>query len=122
MYKYQEEIIEQLEDAIEKLETMTEEHYRLQIGFRHTNNFDEENIPIYVEINGSSIFTQQTNQDQCYDFYSRCDIYNYNRIELFQDIFLNIHNLIDKIIKDNKKREKFYNKLNIELQALNKSL
>lgn len=122
MYKYQEEIIEQLEDAIEKLETMTEEHYRLHIGFRHTNNFDEENIPIYVEINGSSIFTQQTNQDQYYDFYSRCDIYNYNRIELFQDIFLNINNLIDKIIKDNKKREKFYNKLNIELQALNKSL
>ena len=122
MYKYQEEIIEQLEDAIEKLETMTEEHYRLHNRIRHTNNFDEENIPIYVEINGSSIFTQQTNQDQCYDFYSRCDIYNYNRIELFQDIFLNINNLIDKIIKDNKEREKFYNKLNIELQALNKSL
>lgn len=122
MYKYQEKVIEELEDAVDKLENMTEELYRIHIGYRHTNDFDEENIPIFIEINGNFTFSQQTNMDSCLEIYSRCDIYNYNRIELFPDIFLDVNNLIDKIIKDNKKREEFYNKLNIKLQALNESL
>ena len=122
MYKYQEEVIENIEDAVSKMEEMTEEHYRLHIGYRHTNNFDEENIPIFVEINGDFRFTQQTNMDTCYDNYSKCEIYNFNRVELFNDIFLDLNKLLDKIIKDNKTREQFYEKLNTELKAFNKSL
>ena len=123
MYKYQEEIIENIETAISKMEEMTEEHYRLHIGFRHTNEFDEEDIPIFVEINGKHYFTQQSNIDACYaNCYSKCDIYNHNRIELNQEIFLDLNKLLDKIIDDNKKREKFYNKLNQELKSFNKIL
>lgn len=122
MYKYQEEVIENIDDAVDKMETMTEEHYRIQIGFRHTNIIDEKHIPIFVEVNGDSRFTQQTLFDTCYDDFSRCDLYNYNRIELFKDVFLDLNKLLDKIIKDNKAREKFYEQLNIELKAFNKSL
>ena len=59
MYKYQEETIDNIDDAIEKIEKMTEEHYRIHIGFRHTHDFEDENIPIFVEINGQHRFTQQ---------------------------------------------------------------
>ena len=122
VYKYQEKVIEEISDAIDTIEEMTEEHYRIQIGYRHTNKFNQENIPIFLEINGDSQFTQQTNMDSQYDYYSRCPLLNYNRIELFNDIFLDLNKLIDKIIADNKKRETFYNVLNNQLQALNESL
>lgn len=122
MYKYQEEVITEIDDAIDKIENMTEEHYRIHIGFRHTHEFENENIPIYVEVNGTSRFTQRTPMDDTYDSYSRCEIYNYNRVELFKDIFLDINKLIDKVIKDNKQREAFYENLNIELKGLNKAL
>ena len=122
MYKYQEQVIEQIDDAIDKIENMTEEHYRIHIGFRHTHEFENENIPIYVEVNGTNRFTQQTLLDNAYDSYSKCEIYNHNRVELFKDIFLDVNKLIDKVIKDNKQRETFYNNLNIELKRLNKAL
>lgn len=32
MYAYQEEIIENIDDAIYKIEEMTEEHYRIHMG------------------------------------------------------------------------------------------
>lgn len=122
VYKYQEETIENIERALAKIEEMTEEHYRMHIGFRHTNNLDEENIPIYVEVNGDFYFTQQTLMDNLYDTFSHCDILNFNRIELNQSVFLDLNTLIDKVIKDNHKREIFYEKLNKELKALNLSL
>lgn len=122
MYKYQEETIEELNDAIDKVEELTEEEYRIHIGWRHTHNFDEENIPIYVTINGRFRFEQQTNMDQSYDFYSQCPLDNYERITLNDDIFLDIVDIIDKIYTDNQKREKFYEKLNAQLKALNKIL
>lgn len=122
MYKYQEEVIDNIDDAIDKMEQMTEEHYRVHIGYRETNDFDQENIPIFVEINGDFRFTQQTNMDESYDHYSKCELYNHNRIKLFEDVFLELNKLLDKIIKDNKQRKQFYEQLNVELKAFNKSL
>ena len=122
VYKYQEEVIENIEEAVNKIEEITEEHYRMHIGFRHTNALDEENIPIYVEINGDSYFTQQTLMDIRFDTFSHCDIRNFKRIELNQSVFLDLNTLIDKVIKENHKREIFYEKLNKELKALNLSL
>lgn len=123
VYKYQEKTIEQMEEAIEQIEKITKEHYRLHIGYRHTNNFDEENIPIFLEINGRSNFTQQTNMDSMYDnCYSACNLYYFNRVELFKDVFLDINKLIERVIKDNKKREEFHEELNKELKALNVTL
>lgn len=122
MYKYQEEVIEELDAACDSIEEMTNEVYRIHIGWRHTNRFDEENIPIYLELNTSNRFVQQTNIDAAYDTYRICEIYNYNRISLNEDIFIELNKLIDKVIEDNKKREKFYEKLNLELKALNKTL
>lgn len=122
MYKYQEETIDNIDDAIEKIEKMTEEHYRIHIGFRHTHDFEDENIPIFVEINGQHRFTQQTRNDECFDHYSNCPIYSLNRIQINKEIFLDLNKLLDKIIKDNKQREKFYSKLNEELKSFNKAL
>ena len=122
MYKYQEEVVENIDDAVYKIEQMTEEHYRVHIGFRETNDWDEPNIPIFVEVNGNFRFTQRTNMDECYDHYSKCELYNHNRIKLLEDVFLELNKLLDKVIQDNKKREQFYEQLNIELKAFNKSL
>lgn len=122
MYAYQEEIINNIDDAIYKIEDMTEEHYRIHMGYRHTNEFENENIPIFVEVNGQFRFTQQTTMDETYDCYSNCELWNFNRIEINDDIFLDINKLIDKILKDNKKRENFYETLNKKLEILNESL
>ena len=122
MYAYQEEVIENIDDAIYKIEEMTEEHYRIHIGYRHTNEFENENIPIFVEVNGQFRFTQQTTIDEAYDCYSNCELWNFNRIEINDDIFLDINKLIDKVLKDNKKRENFYETLNKKLEILNESL
>lgn len=122
MYAYQEEIINNIDDAIYKIEDMTEEHYRIHIGYRHTNEFENENIPIFVEVNGQFRFTQQTTMDETYDCYSNCELWNFNRIEINDDIFLDINKLIDKVLKDNKKRKNFYETLNKKLEVLNESL
>lgn len=122
MYKYQEKVIDGIDDAVYKIEQMTEEHIILQIGWRHTTDFEKENIPLFVEINGNSRFTQETYADECYDMKSRCEIGNYNRIEIFEDIFLDLNKIIDKVLKENKKREEFYEKLSANLEALNKTL
>lgn len=122
VYKYQEETIDEIDKACYSIEQMTEEKYRVHIGWRHTNEIDEENIPIYLEINTPNRFVQQTNLDNSYGWYSRCELGNYNRVELNGDIFIELNKLIDKVISDNKKRERFYEKLNGELKALNKSL
>lgn len=122
MYKYQEKVIDSIDDAVYKIEQMTEEHITLHIGWRHTTDFEKENIPIFVEINGNSRFTQETYVDECYDMRSRCEIGNYNRIELFEDIFLDLNKIIDKVLKENAKRKEFYEKLGANLEALNKTL
>jgi hypothetical protein len=122
MYKYQEKTVSELRTAINKLEEMTEEHYRMHIGFRHTNEVENENIPIFLEVNGDSYFTQQNNLDECYGFYSKCILENYDRIEISNQVFLDLNKLIDKIIEDNNTRKNFHEKLNRELEALNKSL
>lgn len=122
MYAYQEEVINNIDDAIYKIEEMTEEHYRIHMGYRHTNEFENENIPIFVEVNGQFRFTQQTTMDETYDCYSKCELWNFNRIEINDDIFLDINKLIDKVLKDNKKRENFYETLNKKLEVLNESL
>lgn len=122
MYVYQEEVINNIDDAIYKIEEMTEEHYRIHMGYRHTNEFENENIPLFVEVNGQFRFTQQTTMDETYNCYSKCELYNYNRIEINKDIFLDINKLIDKILKENAKREEFYEKLSANLEALNKTL
>lgn len=122
MYKYQEEVVSEIDKASSTIEEMTEEHYRIHIGWRHTNVFDQENIPLFLEINGDSRFTQQTRMDESFDSYSYCELENYNRVELHDDVFLELNKLIDRVISDNKKREAFYDKLNRQLQALNMSL
>lgn len=122
MYAYQEKVINNIDDAIYKIEEMTEKHYRLHMGWRHTNTFGDRNIPLFVEVNGNFRFTQQTSMDETYDCYSNYELWNFNRIEINDDIFLDINKLIDKVLKDNKKRENFYETLNKKLEVLNESL
>ena len=119
MYAYQEKVIDGIDDAVYKIEQITEEHYRLHMGCRHTNEYGNASIPIFVEVNGNFRFTQQTAMDEEHDYNSKCELYNYNRIEINEDIFLDINKLINKILKENAKREEFYNSLNEKLNRLN---
>lgn len=121
MYAYQEKVIDGIDDAVCKIEQMTEEHFRIHMGWRHSNQIGNRNIPLFVEVNGDFRFTQQTSMDESHDCYSKCELYNYNRIEINEDIFLDINKLIDKVLKENAKREEFYNSLNEKLNRLNES-
>ena len=124
-YKYQLETIEELKKAINKIEDLTEEHHRIEIATVIDNNsFEQNNETIFAEINGLSYFTKQSDLDymMCKDIYRKCEPQYYSRIHFKKNIFLELNNLIDKIIKDNKKRENFHKILNYELKALNETL
>ena len=45
MYKYQEEVIDNIDSAIDTMEQMTEANYRVHIGYRN-DNLNEQNIQI----------------------------------------------------------------------------
>ena len=126
MYQYQEQTIEEIEKAVTKVEQKTEEHYRLHIATIYDiDSLEPDNEYIYVEINGESRFTIQSDIDYNMSdgtYYRGCQPKNYNRVHFEKDIFLEINNLFDKVINDEKECKKFHERLNLELKALNKIL
>lgn len=121
MYKYQEETIKQLKNAIDNIEEKTEEYYRVKIGTVIDNDtFEAHHLTIFAEINGQSYFTEV---DANYnDIHRSCHLESYNRIHFDKDIFLKLNQLIDQIFKENKERKEFHERLNLELKGLNKIL
>ena len=124
VYKYQKETINELKKVVGNLNEKTNEHYRVQIGTTlEDNGFEIEIVPIFLEINGKSNFTKQNEEERFYgNIYRECNLENLKKIYFIKNVFLKLNTLLDKIIKDNKKREEFHEKLNIELKALNNTL
>lgn len=124
MYKYQEELINNLQDSIMKIQEMTEEHYKLIIGeCRFTDKREIlGTFNVYMVINGEDFFCIDDGGIG-YDYYgteiAHCGQYLF---KFDENIFIKLNNLIDKILDENKKREETYENLNRKLEELNKSL
>ena len=124
MYKYQKETLEHLEESKEKLEKLTNSKMSLKIGIIRGE---------YVNTSGTGYYEETRNLYFCINdshgvFKTIGDIgcsYGINDddfLRLDTNIFIKLNEFIDKICKNKKKRKEFHEKLNKELEALNKSL
>lgn len=117
MYKYQEELTEQIVESLSQIEDMTEEHYVIHIGNLKDSEWERMGYPtdIYAETNAEDYFAID-------DVYFSKSQLTYKTVKFDEDIFLKFNKLIDKVIKDNKERKEFTEKLTEEMRALNKAL
>ena len=122
MYKYQEETLAYLEKSKEKLEKLTNSKMSLKIGtirgeYLNASGYYEETRDLYFCINDSNGVFQTVGDAGCSYGVNDDDF-----LRLDKDIFLKLNKFIDKIYRNKKEREEFHEKLNRELEALNKSL
>lgn len=124
MYKYQEETLAYLEESKEKLEKLTNSKMSLKIGtirgeYLNTSGtrYYEETRDLYFCINDSHGVFQTIGDIGC-----SYEINDDDFIKLDSNIFIKLNEFIDKIYKNKKEREEFHERLNRELEALNKSL
>lgn len=124
MYKYQEETLAYLEETKERLEKLTESKMSLKIGIirgeylnKTGTKYIEETRDLYFCINDNNgVFQTVGIIGRSYE------INDDDFIKLDNNLFIKLNKFIDKIYKNKKEREEFYERLNRELGALNKSL
>lgn len=124
MYKYQEETLAYLEETKERLEKLTESKISLKIGTirgeylnKTGTKYIEETRDLYFCINDiNGTFQTVGIIGRSYE------INDDDFIKLDSNLFIKLNKFIDKIYKNKKEREEFYERLNRELEALNKSL
>lgn len=124
MHKYQEETLAQLEESKERLEKLTNDKMSIKIGiirgeYLNTSGtgYYEETRDLYFCINDSHGVFKTVGDIGC-----SYGIDDDDFIKLDSNIFIKLNKFIDKIYKNKKEREEFHEKLNRELEALNKSL
>lgn len=124
MYKYQEETLAHLEESKERLEKLTNSKMSLRIGIirgEYLNasgtRYYEEARDLYFCINDSNGVFKTVGDIGCSYGIDGDDF-----VRLDSNIFIKLNEFIDKIYKDKKEREEFHERLNRELEALNKSL
>ena len=124
MYKYQEETLVHLEESKEKLEKLTDSKMSIKIGIIRGEYLNtsgtrqyEERRDLYVCRNDSNGVLQTVGDIGC-----SYGIDDDDFVRLDSDIFIKLNEFIDKIYKNKKEREEFHERLNRELEALNKSL
>ena len=124
MYKYQEETLAHLEKSKERLEKLTNSKMSLRIGIirgEYLNasgtRYYEETRDLYFCINDSNGVFKTVGDIRC-----SYGIDDDDFVRLDSNIFIKLNEFIDKIYKDKKEREEFHERLNRELEALNKSL
>ena len=124
MYKYQEETLAHLEESKERLEKLTNSKMSLRIGIirgEYLNasgtRYYEEARDLYFCINDSNGVFKTVGDIRC-----SYGIDDDDFVRLDSNIFIKLNEFIDKIYKDKKEREEFHERLNRELEALNKSL
>ena len=124
MYKYQEETLTYLEESKERLEKLTNSKMSLKIGIirgEYLNasgtRYYEETRDLYFCINNSDGVFMPVG-----DMGNSFEINDDDFVKLDSNIFIKLNEFIDKIYKNKKEREEFHEKLNRELEALNKSL
>lgn len=124
MYKYQEETLAHLEESKERLEKLTNSKMSLKIGTirgEYLNasgtRYYEETRELYFCINYNEGAFMTVGDLGC-----SFEINDDDFVRLDSNIFIKLNEFIDKIYKNKKEREEFHEKLNKELEALNKSL
>lgn len=136
LYKYQIECLKELNKIVNQLETKTKENYLIKIGeykhhFHNGNCWQTEIGDVYLNINEfnweyrtfSRNFLLDFDLVEGYDNADLDDLFRWDiKIKLDKDVFLKINETINKIFNDNRKRKEFHERLNKELQALNKVL
>jgi hypothetical protein len=134
VYKYQEKTIEEIEKAAKNIEKITDDRFNIKIGtFRGYIDHGDGWIrrwkfhkgDLYVRINFSDRFKIKEKDDFGLDelgnVYINDEWNDKAKIDINENVFLKFNEVIDKVYKDNKERKAFYEKLNKELEALNKS-
>lgn len=124
MYKYQIEILNELEKTFNILETKTEDRMSFKIGFMRDSilnlqgtRYIERSGDLYIRLNYDTRF--KFNHDYETEYYSISkDAY----LSIRQNIFLELNKFIEKIFKNEQEKRVFGFKLKKELEALNKSL
>ena len=124
MYKYQKETLNYLEELREKLEKLTDNRMSIEIGLvkgEYLNisetEYYEETRDLFFCINDSHGTFEAVG-----DFESSYGVDEDDVIRLNRNLFIQLNEFIDRIYKNKKEREEFHEKLNKELEALNKSL
>lgn len=117
MYKYQEELLNEILKSLKMIEDMTDERYAVYLGEEQDPEAERMGYPtsIYAEINGREYFSM------CDVWYTSSELTHKN-VKFSKDIFLRFNKLIDQVLKDNKEREAFTEKLLNEMKAFNKAL
>ena len=117
MYKYQETLLEEIVKSLKMIEDMTDERYSVYLGEEQDPEAERMGYPtsIYAEVNGR-------------EYFSICDVWftsselTHKNVKFSKDIFLRFNKLIDNVLKDNKERKEFTEKLLNEMRAFNKVL
>lgn len=129
LYRYQLKTLQELDKIPEKLETRTNEKYLILISddvkytYFNMNNYITVPGSLYLAVNAESNFILIDDLCGTEELFNLTQILNNDiKIKFNKNVFLNVNKTIDRIIKDNAAREAFHEKLNYELQALNKSL
>ena len=129
MYKYQQETINAIIETAENMENVTDEQKTIKIGFiRDKRWIDGWNGgwktytgDLYVAINKTYRFYVKDEFDNF--FFEKMDIIDEDAyISIEQNIFLKLNKWIDNIYKNERQRKAFHEELNLQLNALNKSL
>lgn len=130
MYKYQKKTIEYLKETRERLEQLTKDKMKLKIGeiegeFLNTNGtkYYKDKRILYFCINHKDGYQDTTFKSIGENNYkSNYGINENDYLNLDKNLFIKLNKFIDKIYKNKHEREIFHERLNNELQALNKSL
>lgn len=134
VYKYQEKTIEEIEKVAENIENLTDDRLDIKIG-TFTGNIDHgdgwvrrwkfHRGDLYVRINFNDRFKIKEKDDfglnELGNVYINGEWNDKAKIDINENVFLKFNEIIDKVYKDNRERKAFYEKLNKELEALNKS-
>lgn len=124
MYKYQEETLAHLEESKERLEKLTNSKMSIKIGIIRGEYLNASGTKYYEETR--DLYFCINNSDGVFmtvgDMGSSFGINDDDFVKLDSNIFIKLNEFIDKIYKNKKEREEFHERLNRELEALNKSL
>lgn len=129
MFKYQSQMIENIKETAEFLEDVTDKQKTIKIGYirdtRYINGWnggwEEYTGDLYLSINKTYRFYVKDEYDAFFiEKFDGIDEDAYVHID--KDIFLKLNEWIESIYADERQRKAFYEELNLQLKALNKTL
>ena len=124
MYKYQYEILNELEKTFKVLETKTEDRKSFKVGYLR-DEIRNSNGTAYIERTGD-LFIRLNYEDRylfVHDYSTEfSSISETAYLSIDKNIFLKLNKFIEDIYASNKQKKEFAFNLKKELEALNKAL